>query len=65
MHIHLRSLSFTYLLMYYTHIFMNDKDTEILEVNLFAFVYSLFHEDFSPSIAHSTTCDCRTNLNYE
>ena len=22
--------------------------TEILEVNLFAFAYSLFHEDFSP-----------------
>ena len=24
------------------------KDTEILQVNLFAFAYRLFHEDFSP-----------------
>ena len=46
--------------------------TKILEVNLFAFAYRLFHEDFSPidgalhvlPIEHSTTCDSTTNLNY-
>ena len=27
---------------------MYDSHTEILEVNLFAFAYRLFHEDFSP-----------------
>ena len=41
--------------------------TMILEVNLFAFTYRLFHEDFSSIIGvlheHSTTCDSRTNLN--
>ena len=33
-----------------------DLDTKILEVNLFAFSYRLFHEDFSPinSNHHST-----------
>ena len=40
--------------------------TKILEVNLFAFAYRLFHEDFSSidgalllPIEHSTTCDSR------
>ena len=27
---------------------LHDLSTEILEVNLFAFAYRLFHEDFSP-----------------
>ena len=45
-------------------------NTEITEVNLSAFVYRLFRENFSSlvgtklSIEHSTTCDSRTNLNY-
>ena len=28
--------------------YMGEDLTEILEVNLFAFAYRLFHEDFSP-----------------
>ena len=35
---------------------------KIIEVNLFAFVNRLFHEELP--IEHSTTCDSRTNLNY-
>ena len=35
-----------HLLSFYSHI-MN-LYTKILEVNLFAFAYRLFHEDFSP-----------------
>ena len=50
---------------HYIYIFIY---TGITEVNLSAFVYRLFHEDFSSlvgtSIEHSTTCDSRTNLNY-
>ena len=39
--------------------------TKIPEVNLFAFTYRLFHEDFSlMPIEHSTTCDSRKYLNY-
>ena len=37
---------------------------KILEVNLFAFKYRLFHEDFSPIYGTHTTCDSRINLNY-
>ena len=47
----------------------NDIYTKILEVNLFAFAYRLFHEDFSSidwtlPIEHSTTCDSRIHMNY-
>ena len=51
---------------------MTKKGTKITEVNLSAFVYKVFHEDFFPlvgtdlklSIELSTMCDSRTNLNY-
>ena len=55
------------------HMIYISYTTEILEVNLFAIAYRLCHEDFSPldealcmklPIEHSTTSDCRTNLNY-
>ena len=32
--------------------------TKILEVNLFAFAYRLFHEDFSPNCNHICSPDC-------
>ena len=43
--------------------------TKILEVNLFAFAYRLFHRDFSPingtllPLELSTTCDSRIHMN--
>ena len=42
----------------FSHMFQKLLFTEVLEVNIFAFAYRLFHEDFSP------ICDSRINLNY-
>ena len=36
------------------------QDTKILEVNLFAFAYRLFHRDFSP--INGTSQDIYTNI---
>ena len=39
---------FIHLLLEYSVKILQNEYTEILEVNLFAFAYRLFHEDFSP-----------------
>ena len=36
--------------------------TEILEVNLFAFAYTLFHEDFSRLNGTLGLCECKSEL---
>ena len=59
------------LYLLYTQTFMPSNCTKILEVNLAAFIYRLFHEDFSTTVGantvraieHFTMCDSRPHLN--